>query len=274
MTYKYTSTAAGALLSMVLCVWASPSSATVYLAGTADGCPGCTFGDHQVTGDAKQSVAGTGGTAGISNDGDALNGERTYIYDTSATTAIGNATTNRGDGDFAMLIWDMGVGNAFDTMRLYTHQDHYGGGLITDPFIAQDVMEYSVWGSNDGDSFVLLSDVTGFDINGEAPGVPTYTFAGTAPSFVFRGGSDAFGIKNAYTRDYTFDDPYRYFGVKASSISLAYPVPGGFGRDADPEIDAIAGNAGPIVGVPEPGAMVLMAAGLLMLAVPGARSRR
>lgn len=275
MTYKFTSIASGALLSIGLCVWAAPSSATVYLPGTADSCPGCTFGDHQVTGDPKESVAGTGGTAGISNNGDALNANRTYIYDTGAATALGNGTTARGDSDFAMLIWDMGMGNAFDTMRLYTHQDHYGGGLISDPFIAQDVMEYSVWGSNDGDNFVLLSDVVGFDINGEAPGVPTYTFMGTEPSVVFRGGSDAFGNTNAYTRDYTFDDAYRYFGIKASSISLAYPlVGGGFGTDADPEIDAIAGNAGPIVDVPEPGALVLLAAGLLMLAAPGARGRR
>ena len=35
---------------------------------------------------------------------------------------------------------------------------------------AQDVMEYSVWGSNDNVNFVLLSDVIGFTLGGDGPG--------------------------------------------------------------------------------------------------------
>ena len=76
-----------------------------------------------------------------------------------------------------MLIWDMG--SAFNSMRLFTHQDHYSGDPITSSFTAQDVMEYSVWGSQNGDDFVLLSDVTAFDISGGGAGKPTYTFGGT-----------------------------------------------------------------------------------------------
>jgi len=63
-----------------------------------------------------------------------------------------DGTANRGDAGFAMMIWDMGA--PYDTMRLFTHQDHYSGGPITTDFVAQDVMEYSVWGSSDGDNFV------------------------------------------------------------------------------------------------------------------------
>jgi hypothetical protein len=160
-----------------------------------------------------------------------------------------------------MLIWDMGV--PMDTMRLYTHQDHYSGGPITDPFVAQDVMEYSVWGSSDGDNFTLLSDVTDYNVNGGGAGLPTYTFVGTAPEIVFRGGSAQFGILNAYTRDYVFPSSYRYYGVRTSSVSLFKT---GGAPDADPEIDAVFGNRGSIVNppddvVPEPSSMLLLASG-------------
>ena len=154
-----------------------------------------------------------------------------------------------------MLVWDMGI--AMNTMRLYTHQDHYSGGPITDPFVAQDVMEYSVWGSNDNLNFLLLSDVTAFDIMGGGAGKPTYTFEGTEPSFIYRGGSPEFGIINAYTRDYTFADDFRYYGVRSSLISLV-------ARDADPEIDAVIGNPGAIR-IPEPGTLALLGLGLLAL---------
>ena len=197
--------------------------------------PSFVVGDHLVS-PPHESVAGTGGAPGISNNGDNLNGARTYIYDTSAQADLTDGIANRGDQNFAMLVWDMG--QPFNSMRLYTHQDHYSGGPITTNLVAQDVMEYSVWGSNDGDNFVLLSDVTGFNINGEGPGLPTYTFAGTEPTTVYRGGSSEFGITNAYTRDYTFPASYQYFGVRTSQVSLT--IPGG-GVDADPEIDAVIG---------------------------------
>jgi hypothetical protein len=232
---------------VTLAVSTNANAVPVFVDGTADNCAGCVFGDHLISPQANPSVAGVGGS-GLSNAGDALNGSRTYIWDKGAAAALAAGTTSRGDNDFAMMIWDMGV--AMDTIRLYTHQDHYSGGPVTSDVVAQDLMEYSVWGSNDGDTFTLLSDVIAYDINGGGAGVPTYTFAGTEASFVYRGGSDAFGILNAYTRDYTFDDSYQYFGIRTSSISLA-------ANDADPEIDAVAGHRGPI-NVPEPGTLALM----------------
>ena len=241
------------LSACLLALVALPASADpVYLSGTATNCAGCVFGTHLAEG-ASGSVAGVGGSGISSAGGSTLDGNRTYIYDLGAAAALAAGTTTRGNAGFAMMVWDFGA--AYDTMRLYTHQDHYSGGPITTNFVGQDVMEYSVWGSNDNTTYVLLSDVIAFNLNGEGPGVPTYTFAGTAPTFVYRGGSDAFGILNAYTRDYTFASAYRYYGIRTSSISLAQ-------ADADPEIDAIAANQGPIPQVPEPGFLVPIGLGL------------
>jgi hypothetical protein len=218
---------------------------------------------HLVGADPHPSVAGTGGAGFNKVAGSALDGGRTYTYDLSGAAALAAGSSTRGDSDFAMLIWDMGT--PLNTMRLYTHQDHYSGGPITTPFVAQDVMEYSVWGSNDGDTFALLSDVVDYDIDGGGAGLPTYTFAGTAPEIVFRGGSQEFGILNAYTRDYVFPSSYRYYGVRTSTISLTMT---GGAPDADPEIDAVFGHRGSIVNpVPEPASLVFAALGFAGLAV-------
>jgi len=231
----------------------SPAWATVYDFGVSPDSSGMTFGDHLIAGP-HASVVGSGGGV-LSDAGDALNGSRTYTYDFGGGPDLADGTASRGDAGFAMLIWDMGA--EYDSVRLYTHQDHYGGGLITTGIVAQDVMEYSVWGSDNGDDFVLLSDVIAFDLNG---GAPTYTFAGTAPTIVYRGGSTENGILNAYTRDYTFSTAYRYYGVRTSSISLA-------AGDADPEIDAV----GAYNAVPEPGTLALIGSGLVGIV---ARRRR
>ncbi len=234
--------------------------ATIYNSGVAPSCAGCVVGNHLVSPDLHPSVGGVGGSGLNKVAGSNLDGARTYIYDLGGSADLMDGTANRGDAGFAMMIWDMGA--PYDTMRLFTHQDHYSGGPITTDFVAQDVMEYSVWGSSDGDNFVLLSDVTGYSINGGGPGLPTYTFVGTAPSFVFRGGSTGFGILNAYTRDYTFANAYRYYGIRTSSVSLNFPG----GPDADPELDAIYANRGAIINpIPEPGLMLPLSAGLVGL---------
>jgi hypothetical protein len=221
-------------------------------------CPTCVVGTHLPQA-ANGSVPGVGGSGINVPAGSALDGARTYIYDLGYPGYAAGASVSRGAADFAMLVWDMGV--AMNTMRLYTHQDHYSGGPITTDFVAQDVMEYSVWGSNDNVTFFLLSDVIAFNINGGGAGLPTYTFLGTEPSIVYRGGSSEFGIINAYTRDYTFAASYRYYGVRSSLISRQL-------NDADPELDAIIGNPRPIVGkLPEPGSLSLLALGLVALGV-------
>src|SRR3990172_5312100 len=102
-----------------------------------------------------------------------------------------------------MIVDDLGPGTCKRGVRLYTHQDHYNGdtdcliGPVCDPgcggecgnFVAQDVMEYSVWGSNtcgpDLAEWTLISDVTGFDnsaatVNGNTPPHANYSFGGLA----------------------------------------------------------------------------------------------
>ncbi len=236
-------------------------AAPIYDLGVAPsaGSSGLTFGSHLVAG-AHPSVAGVGGSGLNGPAGTAFDGQRTYIFDLGAGPDLTDGIANRGDSGFAMMIWDMGT--AFDSLRLYTHQDHYFGGLITTNFVAQDVMEYSVWGSHDGDNFVLLSDVTAFSINGGGFGMPTYTFNGTDPSIIYRGGSTEFGLVNAYTREYVFSTAYRYYGIRTSKISLDQ-------SDADPELDAVAGfniatrppgSPGTTV-VPEPSSLALLGIG-------------
>lgn len=238
-----------ACASFALVLSATAAQGSSYLPGVASNCAGCTFGTHLPQGPSG-SIPGVGGGGIDPLAGTLLDGRRTYMWDAGGWI---DGTVTRGDPDFAMLVWDMGT--AFDTLRLYPHQDHYFGGPITDPNVAQDVMEYSIWASNDNLTFVLLSDAVGIDMNGGGAGMPTFTFAGSAPTFIYRGGSAAHGTVNAYTRDYTFGTSYRYYGVRPSTLAFA-------AFDPDPEIDAIAANAGPVA---EPAlvSLVLLGAGLV-----------
>ena len=165
--------------------------------------------------------------AGSSADGSQLDGVRVFFFDFLDTTF----------SKYGMLVFEMD--RPYDGVRLYTHQDHYNGGPITNDFIAQDVMEYGVWGSNAATptglaDWTLLSDVTAFAIAGGGAGLPTYTFAGIEPTVVYRGGSAEFAALNAYTREYIFPTKYKWIGFRSSTISI-------LASDADPEIDAIGG---------------------------------
>jgi hypothetical protein len=254
---KWVLGAAVVVMSVGPSSWAG---ATTYNPGVAplasDLVNGVVLGTHLVGG-AHTSVAGVGGSGLNATAGTLLDGQRTYIWDQGAQSDLTDGIANRGDAGFAMMIWDMG--NAYDSLRLYTHQDHYGEAFSN--FWMQDMMEYSVWGSHDGDNFSLLSDVIGF--TGTNKTNVTYTFAGTAASIVYRGGSTEFGTLNAYTREYVFSQAYRYYGIRTSQVSLT--ILGG-GVDADPEIDAVGAFNIRNRPVPEPSTWFLLASGLAGLA--------
>ncbi|MCH8990911.1 MAG: HYR domain-containing protein, partial [Acidobacteria bacterium] len=211
---------------MAVITGSSVKAATVYDDGVAGPVSEVTLGDF------RPDLSVHGRTLGsIPNAaGDNLDGARIYIWD------FLDVTFSR----YAMMVFEMD--QPYDGVRLYTHQDHYGGGPITTAFVAQDVMEYSVWGSNAVTpttlaDWVLLSDVIAYDIIGGGAGKPTYTFAGLdggEASIVFRGGSPEFGVVNAYTREYEFSSTYKWFGFRSSTISIV-------AGDADPELDAIGG---------------------------------
>jgi hypothetical protein len=161
-------------------------------------------------------------------------------------------------------VWQFAA--AKDSVRLYTHQDHYFGGPIDDS-LAPEVLEYSVWGCNGNTTNVsttddckaqsewaLLSDPTGWSF--PTAGKPEYTFAGLSPAAeIYRGGSAEFGLVNAYVQDFTFTAGYNFFAIRASSIAIA-------ANTADPELDAMAAfnrvDVPLSVPVPEPAGLALL----------------
>ena len=228
-----------ATASLALAVVASSTSlaATVYVAGAAPTAvsQGLTFGTIQLGG-AHPSVQGTGGggafnfsVTGSTFDGTLAN--RVYMYDTSAGADLADEVANRGDANFAMMIWDMG--GLVNFLRIYPSQDH-----LNDSNAAADVVEQSLWVSADGDNFTLFSDIV--SQSGGAFGTQTYGYGTTnEATTIYRGGSTEFGLQNAYTRDYNFGTAFRWIGIRTSSLGLS-------GADADPEIDAIAGRLVPL----------------------------
>src|SRR4051812_22868232 len=165
--------------------------------------------------------------------------------------------------NFNLLVWEFSAPK--DSVRLYTHQDHYFDGPIpNDGFTANEVLEYSVWGCNgptggckNQADWTLLSDPVSYSF--PTAGEPEYVFNGLAPAAeIFRGGSTEFGITNAYVQDFTFATGYNFFAIRGSTIAMQ-------ANTADPELDAMAAfdRSDVPIGVPEPSSLTLICAGLL-----------
>jgi hypothetical protein len=199
-----------------------------------------------------------GGTVEEGN-GTALDGSRVYFSDND------NSTDNPATATpFNLLVWQFS--SAKDSVRLYTHQDHYAGGPIPDDnFTANEVLEYSVWGCNgptggckDQSDWTLLSDPTSYSF--PTAGKPEYNFAGSCSAAeIFREGSTEFGIVNAYVQDFTCATSYNYFAIRGSTIAM-------IANTADPELDAMAAFNRVDVplpfSVPEPATLALLGLGL------------
>ncbi len=229
-------------------------AATTYNSGAVSSA-GLTFGTFQSSG-AHASVAGSGGPSKFDATGNTLDGGgdgtdgnpdpqngRVYMYDSGSPHDLALGTSSRSDAtNFAMMIWDFGQPITF--VRVYPTQDHLTpAGPSVDTNGGKDVMDSSLWGSNDGDNFVLLNDVTAVaqgGVNGQAP---TFTFVGpNQPTTVYRGGSTEHGTANAYCYDVNLTTAYRYIGIRTNSLTLSAD------SGADVEIDAVATIIQPTTG--------------------------
>lgn len=262
MSSRLISMQAASLLACAACL---PASATTYLDGVSAPLSSLAAGSFDYGTHLPNYI---GGSIGSSADGTNLDGVRVYIYDIdSADGPAGPAAT----ADFHLLVWQYKT--AKDSVRLYTHQDHYFGGPITDAFTAAEVLEYSIWGCNSAAAggcqvqanWKLLSDPTGSVLTANGP---VYNFSGTAATNIFRGGSSEYGLVNAYTQDYTFGASYDFYAIRGSTQAMLQ-------QTADPELDAmIAFNRVDVPAVPEPSSWALLGGGLALLAAWRQRASR
>lgn len=235
---------------------AVPASATVYLDGKSPLLSSYAPGTFDLGTHRPNFISGSNGSAA---DGTNLDGNRVYIEDINSADGPNGPA---GQAAFRLLVWQFS--SLKDSVRLYTHQDHYFGGPITDKGTAAEVLEYSIYGCNSSAAggctvqanWTFLSDPTDATIT---PDGPVYTFAGAQAGNIFRGGSAEFGLINAYTQDYTFASSYDFFAIRGSTQAMRF-------QTADPELDAmVAFNRKDVPIVPEPSTYAMIGAGLLGL---------
>jgi hypothetical protein len=261
---------AGMSVAFGLLAGAPAQGSTIYLDGVSPALSGAfTLGTH---------LPNYIGPTVEEGNGTALDGTRVYIFDVNGAGLNPLTAT-----PFNLLVWQFG--SARDSVRLYTHQDHYFGGPVNDS-LAPEVLEYSVWGCN-GDTadlsaandcrtqgeWTMLSDPINWSFATPGDGEPIYTFAGLDPAAViYRGGSTEFGLVNAYVQDFTFASGYNFYAIRGSSIAM-------HAITADPELDAMAAfdrsdvplpgtsgtGGGGGSGVPEPTTLLLVGSGVAVL---------
>lgn len=232
-----------------------PAQATVYQDGVSPALASYPAG----TFDLGTHLANYIGPSAEEGNGTALDGTRVYLNDVNDPAGVMGPVAQ---ANFNLLVWQFTAPK--DTVRLYTHQDHYFGGPVGNG-LAPEVLEYSIWGCKSAATadlcksqadWTLLSDPVSWTLN--ADGNPIYNFNGTAAAIVYRGGSAEFGITNAYVQDYTFADAFDFYAIRGSSIAMQ-------ANTADPELDAMAAFNRIDVPIPEPSTWGLMAAGLAAL---------